>query len=265
MEYIDEEIKVLIEDINYMKRGSIGEMFLIIYYSLISYLKCLLVFGHKSKITKDSINVIKEMFNILKLEKKMLNYILKNINHFDVNATIKVILMLDELNANTVRYYYDVIDDIEIAADMNNEFRGLRPSTPLPTLIQTNLYTLEVIALGENFGSLKSFLGFENEFWDYIQNKVEIITDELNDTGFVEPIVDNNVIIGINLRVPKITNLQTALWTLKAYKRAYELYTMIGCRYDTNKIDDDKDLQKKYCEEYLLKKAKDQFKLKNVM
>lgn len=269
MEKIDELKKGLIKDINFMKRGSIGEMLLIIRFSLISYLKCLLVFGHKSVITKDNLNVIKEMFDILKLEKKILKYILKNIKQFNLNATIEVIMMLDEVNESTVRYYYDVIDDIETAADMHNVFRALRANNNSPTLIQTYSYVTEVISLAENIESLKLFLGFEEEFWNYIQNKVEIIDFDFTyicEFSDVEPIIKDDIVTDIKIKVPKVINLQSALIAISEYKKAYELYTMIGCRYDKNKIvDDDEALQKKYCEEYLLKKAKDQFKLKNVM
>lgn len=255
MENIDELKKCLAEDINAMKHGSIGEMILIIKYSLISYMKSLLSFGYKSNITKDNLLVIKEMFNILRLENKMLDYILKNIKSFDFNSTIKVVMMLDELNEKTIRYYYDVIDDIEIAADMNNEFRGLRPSIFLPTLIVTPIYAIEVIALGENFESLKTFLGFEDDFWNYIKDKVEFVDNELNDEETVEPIIENGIVKKIKVRVPKITDLQTALLTLDAYKKAYDLYKMLGCNYDENKVEDSSFLQKKYQDEYLLKKV----------
>lgn len=268
MEKIDELKKGLIKDINFMKRGSIGEMLLIIKFSLISYLKCLLVFGHKSIITKDNLNVIKEMFDILKLEKKILKYILKNIKQFNLNATIEVMMMLDELNERTIRYYYDVIDDIETAADMHNVFRALRASNNPPTLIQSYSYVTVVISLAENIESLKLFLGFEEEFWNYIQNKVEIIEFDFTyscEFPDVEPIIKDDIVVDIKIKVPKVINLQSALIAIREYKKAYELYTMIGCKYDKNKIVDDEALQKKYCEEYLLKKAKNQFKLKNVM
>lgn len=50
----------LIKDISKMKSGSYEQMFLITYYSLISYFKSLMAFGARSDVTRDNINVIKK-------------------------------------------------------------------------------------------------------------------------------------------------------------------------------------------------------------
>lgn len=266
MKKIDKEKKEFIKEIKTMKYGSIEEMILITLYSLISYLKSLIVFGKDSKATKDNLNFIKEIYDILKLENKLLNYILKQIHKIDINACSYVIEMLDSLNDQTIRYYYDLIDDIEIAAQMKNEFRALRANKTFPTLIQTYSYITEVTALGEDSNSLKNFLGFENEFWDYIQDKVETIafSDDVQKNAKVEPIVKNNIVIDMVLKVPEIVNLQTSLLAIKIYCNAYELYRMLGCNYNKKAINDC-NLQKKYYVEYLVNKSKRIFQLKNVM
>ena len=100
----------LTDDIKEMKKGSYEEMWLITVYGLASYFKSLFSFGFRSNVTRDNINVIKEMFGILSTERKLLNYILKNMESFHVESTEDVISMLDSLNDKTVEYYYHVID-----------------------------------------------------------------------------------------------------------------------------------------------------------
>ncbi len=258
----------LIRNINEMKNGSFEQMCLTTIYSLSSYFKSLWAFGRKSQITKDNLNIIKEMFNILSTERTLLNYILKNINSFDINATQNVIEMLDRLNDQTVLYYYDTINGIEDAVDLNNERRGLRPRNYPPTLIQSDAYAGEVIALSENIESLKSFLQFEDEFWEFIKDKVKKVNtsvEVMEKMVYAIPIYnDKGIVVSLCLMLPCIYNLESALLAIKVYKKAYEIYKMIGKNFDSENLEDSLDLQEEYKKEYLPRKAKDILGLKNV-
>ena len=59
---------ILIDDIKEMKKGSYEEMWLITVYGLASYFKSLFSFGFRSNVTRDNINVIKQMFGFLSTE-----------------------------------------------------------------------------------------------------------------------------------------------------------------------------------------------------
>ena len=72
MESVNNRKAIVVKDIEDMKKGQFEEMLLISYYGLASYFKSLFSFGSKSDITKDNLNVIKEMFNILKTERNLL-------------------------------------------------------------------------------------------------------------------------------------------------------------------------------------------------
>ncbi len=261
MTTIEEEKKDLRKNISEMKNGSIEQMCLITMYSLGSYFKALFAFGSSSDVTRDNLNIIKEMFQILKIERTLLNYILRNIDKFDVYAAQDVIGMLDEVNDKTVIYYYDIINDIEDAAELEQEFRGRRPSKELPTLIKTGIYAGEVIALGENLESLKEFLGFEEDFWQFISDKVSIVdtsVEIMEKVAYATPVYDENgFVVSLKIMLPKVFNLESALLAIDIYKKAYEIYKMIGKKLDSEILSDSVQLQDKYRKEYLPRKAND--------
>lgn len=255
----EDEKQLLQQDIIDMKKGSLEEMALITFYSLASFWKSLMTFGLQSKITKDNLNVIKEMFSILRKERTLLNYILQNIDDFDLDATSDVVTLLDELNDDTVAYYYRVIEDIEDACETKQEYRGLRPRTFRPTLIDSNNYSNEVIALGENFNSLKEFLGFEEEFWTFIKNHINYVdrTSENTKTASATPILDEKgYVSSINIVIPQVKDLSSALTTIAIYKKAYEIYKMLGTNFNKENIESSSNLEETYQEVYLPKKTK---------
>lgn len=265
---IEEEKKDLYKNIWEMKNGSAEQMCLIIMYSLGAYFKSLFAFGSSNKVTRDNLNIIKEMFNIIRTERKLLNYILQNIDKFDVNAAQDVVGMLDSVNDKTVEYYYDVINDIEDAAELKEEHRGYRPRSGFPTLIEEGTYAGEVIALSENLESLKGFLGFEEEFWNFIKDKtkkVDTSIEIMEKMVYAIPIQDENgFVVSLQLMLPKVTNLESALLAIKVYKKAYEIYKALGMNLDDVKLEDSTLLEDSYRKDYLPKKAKDMLGLKNV-
>ena len=130
----------LLDDINYIKKSSYEEMFLITYYSLISFFKSLGTFGTRSSVTKDNLDIIKEVFKILRYERKLLNFILYNIKNIDIASAMDVVTKLDELNDKTIWHYYEVIEDIETAVSLEDEQRGKRAKRE--DIVQINLNDL---------------------------------------------------------------------------------------------------------------------------
>lgn len=268
MKTIEQERQDLVKDIEEMKNGSFEQMFLVTVYSLDSYFKSLLSFGYASKVTRDNLNVIKEMFNIIRTERMLLNYILRNVEKFDVYAAQDVVGMLDQVNDKTVEYYYDVINDIEDAAEMGVEFRGYRPRNGFPTLIDDASYAGEVVALSENLDSLKDFLGFEEEFWNFIKDKTKKVDTSLEimeKMTYAIPVCDSEgLVVSLQVMLPVVTNLASALLAIKLYKKAYEIYKNIGKKYSLESEDSSISLQEEYRKKYLPQKAKDMLDLKNV-
>lgn len=233
--FIVEKDKV-IENITSMKKGSYEQMWLTTMYSLESYFKSLFKFGCSSSVTKDNLNVIKEMFKILKTERGMLNFLLRNIDRFDVEAVNDVVQMLDNLNDKTVAYYYDVIEEIEDAVDMGDELRGIRPGKNFPTLIQSDCYANEVKALALSKDAIKEFLGYEDEFWAYIKdmdrNTVKVPYKGAEVLSYANPFVDGDGnVIGLRMYITEIVDLPTALHAIKTYEKAYGIYKSMGKKY----------------------------------
>ena len=237
MKTLLEQREEVTEDIKSMKKGSYEQMWLITMYSLSSYFKSLFAFGSRSNVTKDNLNVIKEMFSILKTEREMLNFILRNLDKFEINATQDVLQMLDELNDKTVEYYYSVIDDIEDAVDMKEERRGVRPIKNFPTLTQGNGYTNEVRALALNKRAIKEFLGYEEAFWTFIADKdkteVRVPYEGAKGMAYAIPLHDRetNNVVDVKMYIPEIADLGSALLAIQMYEKAYGIWKCLGKEY----------------------------------
>ena len=236
MKTLREQRKEITDDINSMKKGSYEQMWLITMYGLSSYFKSLFRFGNK-EVTRDNLNVIKEMFRILKTEREMLNFILRNLDRFEINSTQDVVQMLDDLNDKTVAYYYEVIEDIEDAVDMSEERRGIRPRKNFPTLIQSDSYANEVKALALDKKAIREFLGYEKEFWDYISsmdNTDVIVSYEVaKNIAYANPHYngETSLVTGGKMYIPEIADLSSALLAIQTYEKAYSIWKCLGKKY----------------------------------
>lgn len=266
MKKIDEDRDILTRDIEGMRDSQFEQMFLITFYGLSSYFKSLFTFGSKSSIARDSIRVIKEMFDIVKTERRMLDFILKNMDSFDIESTSLVVAEMDQLNDKTVEYYYKVLDDIDEACECEVERFGIRPRKTFDTLTQTDSYTNQVIALAENKDSIKRFLGFEEKFWEFIKDKEtgnsEYHSDKDAKKAFVVPVVDDsNNVVDIKMCIPKVVDLESALLTIRLYRRAYDLYMMLNKPLRDENICDYIETQDRY-RNHLFSKSQKLLKLK---
>ena len=235
MKSLIEKKQEVTEDIKAMKKGSYEQMLLITMYGLGSYFKSLFKFGN-SDVTRDNLNVIKEMFNILWTERELLNFILKNMDRFEISSTQDVVQMLDELNDKTVEYYYEVIEEIEDAVDMGEERRGIRPVKHFPTLIQSNSYSNEVKALAINKQAIREFLGYEEEFWTYIKDMdktdVRVPYEGHEALSHAFPLYDgDDIVTGLKMYIPEISDLASALLAIQTYEKAHSIWKCLGKKY----------------------------------
>lgn len=136
------EIRELKEEINTILKEEKEEFLYILYYSLNSYFNSLLNFGINDEITKDTLNVIKEFYLIIKKEKQLLNNLKKdlyNYNYFDI---IDYLNELDNIDCQTIMYYYKVLDDIDTAIEINDKIKAKRIKKDFKTLIERNEYLI---------------------------------------------------------------------------------------------------------------------------
>ncbi len=268
MEYLKIEKNDVTEVIENMKKGEFEQMCLVTYYSLSAYFKSLFTFGTKSSVARDSLQVIKEMFGIMKEERILLNHMLRNIDSINIDAVYDIVTEMDELNDKTIEYYYEVLGEFDDAVLMGDERRGIRPRKNFSTLTQTDSYATEIVALFENKDKIKSFLGYEEDFWEYIKDMDrghDVFSAEVADgVSYVTSLRDENGNVAeLKGFIAPVVDLSTALVAIKYYKRAYDLYKSIGSPAKEDNPNETKLVQDKYESELSLK-AQALLKRKNV-
>ena len=72
-------------------------------------------FGKGSNVEAEALSVVKEIQAINYIEERLLKYIAKNVESFDIDSAEKVVLILDKLSRTTFADYEDIIAEIEEA------------------------------------------------------------------------------------------------------------------------------------------------------
>lgn len=232
----------LLEEIDSIRSENIEQLFLMTKSSLYSYIKAILTYGIKNKITKDNLNVLKEFFKVVNEETRILNYIVSNIDDIDSDATIKFIQKLDDLNEKTFKYYYTVIEDIETSCETKVPHYAARITKNFKSLTDTISYRREVVALTETDKKIREQLDYEEDFWYYIDRIIKRVNtgiDVVNSVVYVKPIYDSDDLIGgIDMLIPEVVDLDTSLLAIELYQKAYSIYKSIGLK-EVIKCDDE--------------------------
>lgn len=262
----DLELRDLKEDVRGIYYQNIEEIFLMTKYCLIAYAKSIFTYGRKHFITQEIVQVWKEFFKIILEEKYILSYLVKNGLFEDFEEVNQFLFQLDDVNEETIQYYYDVLDGIETACEMNLEWKAMRPRKEFSTLIETDFYRKNLFFFTLSMEDIKNFLGYEEEFWKYIEKRVLLIDSHIQEDneffGVNMKFDDNYCLSDIKVFVPKIINLETALVNVHEFHHAYRLYKLLG-EYVPEKSDSyekmAKDSENVFQEEYVLKKYKNFF------
>lgn len=250
------EEKELIKEIGNIKKQNVEEIILMIQYCLTTYIKSLMIFGFQSTVTKDVVSIWKEFCDILIEERNIMNVLLQYKGLGDFTQIITLVDSLNRLNENTIRYYYDVLDDIEVACEMKTEWRAKRKKKPFETLMETKSYHRQACALLLNMDDIKTFLNYPPTFWKYIEKRL-IYTDDCFFHGVNMKMDANECLVDMKIMIPIITNLQTALVTIHELKHAYDLYQILGKPLDKDEDEYEKsarDLEGIFEEKYMVKK-----------
>ena len=195
------------------------------------------VFGKESEITKDIIKVWKEYFSIVREENKIYNFLIRNYKMLDVNEVEEFMAIMYELCEKTMEYYYKVLEDIDIACDMEKEWKGKRCNKIFNTLIEDNEYREKIYGLTLKDEEIENYLGYPKEFWDYIDVRTIIIDSHIpeeNDFCGINLKIDKDILVDIKVFVPDIVNLETALINIYYFNNAYDLYCRLGQKVDVN-------------------------------
>lgn len=245
------DLRDLKHEVRNIRFFNVGEIALMSKYCLIAYAKSVGSFGVKHSVTSDVVSVWKEFWNIIMEEKALLNKLVEYGLFVDVDEADVFLDELDDLNEKMVRYYYNVLADIETACEMGTEWRAKRINKSFKTLIETDEYRRMVCAFCTlSFEDIKIFLDYDENFWEYIQTRILWVDSHLEDAkdfyGVNMKFDDVSCLIDMKIFVPSIINLDTALINVNVFSQAYQLYKKLGC-LETSSL---YEINAQECEEY---------------
>lgn len=260
--YNFQEKEELLEEIFEMKDLNIEERWFMTKYCLIAYFKSLFAYGIHSEITKDTLNVLKEVRKEVKQEDAILTYLARNIDDIDNDALVAFLDKLDNLNGIMYKYYINVIVDIEESCNPKKQSWVKRSPKEFKTLCDSTDYLKEAVALTQSEIQVRAVLGYSDEFWNYIDGIVKRgdLSDELcMEVPYARPIYDSeDLIAGIDILIPRVVNQNTANVALQMYKKAHDIYSSFG-KHDIMESEKGLKLVKYFDEKYLSDKVAKEF------
>lgn len=227
----------LLEEIKDYEKETFNETFLIIYYSLKTYFYSLTTFGLSSPITKDCLNIIKEFIDINKYESKVFKYIINNIETIKIDIAELYIDEMNERKEREILYYYQVLDDIEEACDMQTPYRAKRMKKDYLSIKDDENFNLNIHSSSYTLESLMDYLSFTKDIKDFINTHTIIEYYELTDEdmfGINYKVDENNVITDIKLILPVIEDYKTLKLNVNLLMKAYYLYNSLSLKTPIN-------------------------------
>lgn len=232
------ELRDLYANIRDYKVEMFNETALIIYYALNAYLTSLINFGTYSSVTKDCLSVIKEFSDINKFEKRILKFIKENIGTIDMGTAYELIDQMSERKEEEIVYYYKVLDDIEDACDMRDEFRAKRIKKDYKSISEDQEFKNNLYASKYTIDDIMNYLGFNQEVIDFIRPRIfESVLEFSEDKdvfGVNYKINDENVVIDIRLILPTILDYETLMINVNLLMKAYYLYISYSSKVPIN-------------------------------
>lgn len=258
---IDLENKILRDDVQNILYQDVEEFLLMAKYCLKAYVKSVICFGVQHPVTKDVVEIWKEFVSILIEEKNILKYLIQYSSLEDLEEVNAFMFELDDLNTETIQYYYQVLDGIESACEMKTDWRAVRPKKDFDTLIETDEYRKKLCSLTLSMEDIKSFLDYKQEFWKYIETRLIFIDSHFEEDkdfyGVNIKLDDYRCLMDMKVMVPTIINLETALVNVHEFHYAYQLFEILGSPITKSNQEFEESAKKCECcfqEEFMAKK-----------
>lgn len=220
-------MKAIVDEIEEIKRENLEQLFYMAYYTLKNYIKSVLKYGSQNKITYKNKELFQTFVSIQKEENLLLNLLLKNRKKINIGEAYAFLDSLDELNEKTMQYFYQYLDDLEVAYSLGEERRTKEPLKKFETLLETEKYRREIIRMLLKEDVLKDFFAYPDEFWEYVTPRICQIEEIAEGKAFYAVYVktdEENKIKNIKVYVPKIIDLETLLINIHEINHAYLLY-----------------------------------------
>lgn len=257
------EWRTLKDDVKDIYYQNAEEFFLMLKYCLIVYVKSIMSFGFNHLVTKEVVQVWREFLAIIGEEKTMLNYLVRYGSLADADEVEQFMFQLDDLNEQTILYYYDVLNGIETASEMKTEWRAVFPKKEFKTLSETDEYYKELCSITLSILDIKMFLNYEENFWKYIEKKVLFVDSRVEEErdfyGVNIKLDDCDCLVDMKVIVPRIINLETALVNIHEFHHAYCFYQILDrplIHSDIFYEEAAKNCENRFQEEYMKKKYK---------
>ena len=144
---MEKQKKEVISHIKFMRSAQHEEMYRVFMDALSTYLKCLTTFGINNPYTKECFNVVKEMRQSLKEEKKLLRVLNDHSDWINIDDLNEIISMLDEVAEDTYYDDSDILENIYTSCEAKDKERIVRPNKPINSLLTNKEYKNKVYDL----------------------------------------------------------------------------------------------------------------------
>ena len=257
-----DELEILKKDIKKIKIENILAKIMMCKEYIFLLIIILIRKGLSNNYLEELIKIKDEYMAILSEENKLLNIILKNGINKDITAIDDLIGKLNDLADTTIAYYYSLLDDIEKEIEFNRSYPYRRLSKNFKTLIETDEFKLMAQGLSLTIEDIKKYLGYNDDFWNYIQDKTKIIKDPYLDYdlkmhyyGVWYEVNESKELTKLIICIPEIVDLKTAQIAIHEFRHAHDIYTS-KIQEDSILEDIAKQEEDKFKTNYLKKKIK---------
>ncbi len=257
-----DELEILKKDINEIKIANISAKIMMCKEYIFLLITILISKGLSNNYLEELIKIKNEYMAILSEENRLLNMILKNGINKDITAIDDLIGKLNDLADTTIAYYYSLLDDIEKEIEFNRSYPYRRIPKNFKTLIETDEFKLLVNGLNLTIIDVKKYLGYDDDFWNYIQNKIKIIKNPYLDYdlkmhyyGVWYEFNERKELTKLIICIPEIVDLKTAQIAIHEFRHAHDIYN--GKTQEDSILEDmAKQEEEKFKTNYLEKKIK---------
>lgn len=255
------EKMMLKKELSDIKKLNINQILLMLKYSIEAYLHSIISFGPRHEITLEVKEIWYKFRQIMKEEKKIYEFILRNSSSIYSKEVYDLLDKIEELNDETIEYFYAAFDDILDACETKCENRATHYKKEFLTLIETDEYRIQASGLTVSFENIKEFLCYPQTFWDYVASRIRRVDPRIkeNEILYVTLIKteENGTLKDFKVYVPEIVDLKTACINVHEFKHAYDLYLQMGKIIDETEEHYEKDaeeLEKEFQKRYVLKR-----------
>ena len=255
---IKEDIKEIRQD-NYEQKKVVSR------YIKLDLIKSFIIFGYNHRITKECYKLYKQLNEIIDYENYLYYIINKNRIKINYSEFGEFIDNLDELNADTISYFYQMLDDIEDACDTKQEYRAQHFKRDFKFINESDDYYNETLGLTLSDSDILKFLNYSDDFWNYIRPRIRRVDYHDDDKNKLYEVVmhmdSNNCLDDMRVYVPYVINLKTALINVHEFKHANDLYYLLGSNvpedsnpYEESAREKENEFVKKYLPNIKIKK-----------